>query len=42
MKAVLRDLEELTAAAAEPDDYIDLGENVGFRPDVQQGECAAP
>ena len=42
VKAVLRDLEELTPEAAEPSDYIDLGETAGFRPDVQQGECAAP
>jgi len=42
VKAVLRDLEELTPEAAEPSDYIDLGETVGFRPDIQQGECAAP
>jgi sulfite reductase (NADPH) hemoprotein beta-component len=42
VKAVLHDLEELTPEAAEPSDYIDLGETAGFRPDVQQGECAAP
>jgi sulfite reductase (NADPH) hemoprotein beta-component len=42
VKAALRDLEELTPEAAVPSDYIDLGETVGFRPDVQQGECAAP
>ena len=42
VKAVLHDLEELSTASAEPDDYIDLGETAGFRPDVQQGECAAP
>ncbi len=42
VKAVLHDLEELTPAAAEAADFVDLGETAGFQPDVQQGECAAP
>ena len=42
VKAVLHDLEELTPETAEAADYVDLGESTSFRPDVQQGECAAP
>jgi sulfite reductase beta subunit-like hemoprotein len=39
-KAVLKDLETLDAAAATPEDFIDLGEAQAFVPDVQDGECA--
>ena len=42
VKAALHDLEVLDAAAAEPADFVDLGETDSFQPDVQQGECAAP
>ncbi|HEY8534989.1 MAG TPA: nitrite/sulfite reductase [Vicinamibacterales bacterium] len=42
VKAVVSDLETLTAETAAPDDFIDLGETAAFRPEVQDGECAAP
>ncbi len=42
VKAIVSDLEALTADTAEPVDFIDLGETAAFRPDVQEGECAAP
>jgi sulfite reductase beta subunit-like hemoprotein len=37
----LKDLAELPAEAATPDDYIDLGENQAFAPEVMDGECAS-
>jgi sulfite reductase (NADPH) hemoprotein beta-component len=40
-KVALAGLEHLELAEAVPDDYIDLGEELEFRPEVQEGECAA-
>ena len=37
----LKDLAELPAEAATPDDYIDLGESQAFAPEVMDGECAS-
>jgi sulfite reductase (NADPH) hemoprotein beta-component len=37
----LKDLAELPAQAATPDDYIDLGESQAFAPEVMDGECAS-
>ncbi|HXY40140.1 MAG TPA: nitrite/sulfite reductase [Vicinamibacteria bacterium] len=41
VKALLADLEALTPASAQPSDYVDLGEETAFRPDVMEGECSA-
>lgn len=40
VKALLSDLETLTAATATPEDYIDLSETTAFRPETTDGECA--
>lgn len=40
-KAVLADLEALTPEDAVPADFIDLGEETAFRPEVMDGECSA-
>jgi sulfite reductase (NADPH) hemoprotein beta-component len=40
-KSALADLEKLELADAAPEDYIDLGEEFEFRPETQEGECAA-
>ena len=40
MKAVLADLDALTAAHAAPDDFVDLGEAADFAPEMMDGECA--
>jgi sulfite reductase (NADPH) hemoprotein beta-component len=40
VKALLSDLETFTAAAARPEDYIDLAETTPFRPETTDGECA--
>jgi sulfite reductase beta subunit-like hemoprotein len=40
VKTLLADLEVLTAAAAQPDDYIDLGDKEAFSPAILDGECA--
>jgi sulfite reductase (NADPH) hemoprotein beta-component len=37
----LVDLEKLTADTATPDDYIDIGEDHSFTPEVLDGECSA-
>lgn len=37
----LGDLESLAPEALVPADYVDLGETVEFRPEIQQGECSA-
>jgi hypothetical protein len=42
VKNVLRDLEEASVDTLTPTDYIDLAEAEDFRPDIQEGECAAP
>jgi hypothetical protein len=40
VKALLADLERLTAAEALDTDFIDLGEQQAFAPEVMEGECA--
>jgi sulfite reductase beta subunit-like hemoprotein len=40
VKALLVDLEALTSATAQPDDYVDLAETTPFRPETTDGECA--
>ena len=40
VKALLADLETLTAASATESDYIDLAETTAFRPETTDGECA--
>jgi sulfite reductase (NADPH) hemoprotein beta-component len=40
-RACLVDLERLTAETATPDDYIDIGEDHSFAPEVLDGECSA-
>jgi sulfite reductase (NADPH) hemoprotein beta-component len=37
----LKDLVELPAQAATPEDFIDLGETQAFAPEVMDGECAS-
>jgi sulfite reductase (NADPH) hemoprotein beta-component len=41
VKGVLKDLEQLTPDDAVPDDFIDLGEDREFKPEVLDGECSA-
>ena len=41
VKTALADLEHLTEADALPPDFIDLGEDHAFAPEVQEGECSA-
>jgi sulfite reductase beta subunit-like hemoprotein len=41
VKERLADLEHLTAADAQPEDYIDLAEDHEFAPEVMDGECSA-
>ena len=41
VKQALGDLERLTPEDAVPDDFIDLGEDAEFRPEVMDGECSA-
>ena len=40
VKALLADLETLTASTASEQDYIDLSETTAFRPETTDGECA--
>ncbi len=40
VKALLADLELLTAASATETDFIDLAETTAFRPETTEGECA--
>jgi sulfite reductase (NADPH) hemoprotein beta-component len=40
VKALLSDLETLTADSAQPEDFIDLAETTAFRPETTDGECA--
>jgi sulfite reductase (NADPH) hemoprotein beta-component len=42
VRAVLQDLEPLSADTSEPDDFVDLGETRAYEAEIQQGECAAP
>ena len=41
VKALLTDLEQLTAETATGDDFIDLAETGEFAPEVMEGECSA-
>jgi sulfite reductase (NADPH) hemoprotein beta-component len=41
VKHVLSDLEQLTEAAAKPEDFIDLAEDHEFAPVILDGECSA-
>jgi len=41
VKTALADLERLTEADAQPDDFVDLGEDHAFAPEVMDGECSA-
>jgi sulfite reductase beta subunit-like hemoprotein len=41
VRALLADLERLTLEEAVPADFIDLGEEAEFKPEVLDGECAA-
>ena len=41
VKALLTDLEQLTAEDATADDFIDLAETGEFTPEVMEGECAS-
>jgi len=41
VKTVLADLERLTEADAQPEDFIDLAEEQEFAPVVMDGECSA-
>ncbi len=40
-RAVLAPIERLTPEGAAPEDFIDLGEDAAFRPEVMDGECSA-
>ena len=40
-KTVLKDLAELSSATAQPEDFIDPGEDRAFQPETSEGECAA-
>jgi sulfite reductase (NADPH) hemoprotein beta-component len=41
VKKLLADLEALDPESAEPPDFVDLGEDVEFKMEVQEGECSA-
>lgn len=41
VRALLADLEVLPADAAAAEDYVDLGEEAAFVPEVLEGECSA-
>lgn len=41
VKRALADLESLDAAAARPEDFVDLGDTDAFAPVVLEGECAS-
>lgn len=41
VKYTLRDLEQLKEEDAIPEDFIDLGEDTAFNPEVMEGECSA-
>lgn len=40
VKALLADLEPLTAETVKPEDFIDLAEDHAFAPETTEGECA--
>jgi sulfite reductase beta subunit-like hemoprotein len=41
LKGALADLERLTEADARAEDFVDLGEDREFAPEVMDGECSA-
>jgi sulfite reductase (NADPH) hemoprotein beta-component len=41
VKALLADLERLTKESATPADFVDLGEDAEFAPEILDGECSA-
>jgi sulfite reductase beta subunit-like hemoprotein len=41
VKATLADLEHLSPSAATAGDFVDLGDDEAFRPEVMDGECSA-
>jgi sulfite reductase (NADPH) hemoprotein beta-component len=41
VKAVLADLEALTAETATPTDYVDIGDEAEFKVETMEGECSA-
>ena len=41
VKAALVGLDRLSADAATEEDFVDLGEDAAFNPEVQEGECTA-
>jgi hypothetical protein len=40
-KAALAPIERLTPETAAPEDFVDLGDDTAFRPEVMDGECSA-
>jgi hypothetical protein len=40
-KAALAPLERLTADSVTPADFVDLGDDTAFKPEVMDGECSA-
>ena len=40
-KAALAPIERLTPETAVPQDFVDLGDDEAFRPEVMDGECSA-
>jgi sulfite reductase (NADPH) hemoprotein beta-component len=41
VREVLSDLERFGARDLAPEDYVDLGEEAEFAPEVMEGECSA-
>jgi hypothetical protein len=41
VKDALRGLDRLSPEEASAEDFVDLGEEVEFNPEVQEGECSA-
>ena len=41
VKRALADLEKLSETDANPEDFVDLGEDHAFQPEVLDGECSA-
>ena len=41
MKALLADLEALAPGDAQPEDFVDLGDEGEFKVEAMEGECSA-
>ena len=41
VRQVLGDLERFTAQDLGPDDYVDIGDDIDFAPEILEGECSA-